>query len=125
MPVFSRLKEGVLVITVDGDYTSNEIGRVGRAGLEDPDRPNPGPVLIDMSGAAGLHKRSYEHIVEVTRSFQPTAVSLTRVALLAPSDLAFGLMSQVGGHAKAMGIDARAFRAREDAMVWLQEMPEE
>jgi hypothetical protein len=54
MPVFTRLRDGVLVLTVDGDFTANEVRRVAFGAFEDAETPRPVPVLLDMSGAAGV-----------------------------------------------------------------------
>ena len=58
MPVFSRVRDGVLILTVDGDYTANELHRVGGAAFEAEDAPGKLPVLLDLSGAAGLAHKS-------------------------------------------------------------------
>ena len=39
MPVFTRLRDGVFVVTVDGDYTPDEMSRAGEV-------PGPGSVAI-------------------------------------------------------------------------------
>ena len=125
MPVFSKLTEGTLVITVDGDYTSNEVRRVGAAGLEDPERPVPGPVLVDMSGAAGMRHKSAEQVGDSARFFAEYSDSITRVAIIAPSDLVFGMMNQAGARAQAPGLETRPFRDRNEALSWLTGMAPE
>ena len=54
MPVFTRLRDGVLELTVDGDFTANEVRRVAFKAFEADDAPPTIPVLLDMSGAAGI-----------------------------------------------------------------------
>ena len=125
MPVFSRLTEGVLVLTVDGDYTSNEVRRAGAARLEDPDRPVPSPVLVDMSGAAGTRHKSSEQIGDTARFFAEYNDSVTGVAVIAPSDLVFGMMNQAGARAQAPGLETRPFRDRNEALSWLTGMAPE
>ena len=58
MPEFSRVKDGVLVLTVDGDYSANELRRVGFGAFESESTPKRVPVILDLSGAAGLAKKS-------------------------------------------------------------------
>ena len=58
MPVFSRVRDGVLELTVDGDYTPNELRRVAFGAFESGDASSRVPVLLDMSGAAGLQHKS-------------------------------------------------------------------
>ena len=43
MPVFSRVRDGVLVLTVDGDYTANELRRVGFGAFEAQGTPKKRP----------------------------------------------------------------------------------
>ena len=50
MPVFSRVRDGVLVLTVDGDYTANELRRVGFSAFEAEETPHEVPVVLDLSG---------------------------------------------------------------------------
>jgi hypothetical protein len=54
MPVFSRVRDGGLVLTVYGDYTANELRRVSFAAFEAEDAPARLPVVLYLRGAAGL-----------------------------------------------------------------------
>jgi len=119
MPVFTHMKNGVLVVTVDGDYTSGELRRAGARGLEADDVPNPVPVLLDMSGAAGIGKKSTDDIRATGEFFGERAEFMTRVAVLAPSDVAFGLMNVGGVFATSAGLETRPFRSRTEALEWL------
>ena len=58
MPVFTRMKDNILVLTVDGDYTPNEVRRVWLAAFEAHDSDTTIPVLLDLSGAAGLNAKT-------------------------------------------------------------------
>jgi len=120
MPVFTKMQDGVLYMVVDGDYTSDELRRKGAAALEDPATPTPVPVLVDMSGAAGLRKKGVEAIRGTTDFFSARAEYVERVALLAPSDLAYGVMNQGAVFAEGRGLEARPFRTRAEALEWLQ-----
>ena len=69
MPVFSRIKNDVLVLTADGDYTPNELRRVGFKAFESADVRSPTPVILDLSGAAGLGDKSNEDLASTGRIF--------------------------------------------------------
>ena len=58
MPVFTRLRDDVLTLTVDGDYTANELRRVAIAAFGSEETPSRFPILLDMSGAAGVMSKS-------------------------------------------------------------------
>ena len=47
---------------MDGDYTANELRRVAFAAFEDAETPQRVPVLLDMSGAAGLGTKSADEL---------------------------------------------------------------
>ena len=51
MPVFHRVVEGVLLVTVDGDFTADEIVRVGGRALDAPDLIQPAFVILDLSNS--------------------------------------------------------------------------
>lgn len=119
MPVFHSKKDGVLVITVDGDYTSGELKRVGGAAVADPDTPTPALILLDVSGAAGLGNRTAAELMETAEFFGSMGVALSAVAILAPSDDAHSLMRMGMTLYADRGIQAEVFRDRTGAMAWL------
>ena len=82
MPVFTRMKEGLLVLTVDGDFTANELRRVTLGAFESAETPQNVPILLDMSGAAGLSAKSSEEMqaIRFTDVIHPTDVGMSDVA---------------------------------------------
>ncbi len=123
MPVFTRMRDGVLIVTVDGDYTPGELSRAGERGLQSEDVPTPVAVLLDMSGAAGLRQKSTDELELIGEFFGERTELMTRVAVLAPSDLAYGLMNVGGVFASSTRIPTRPFRDRAPAMEWLRDSP--
>ncbi len=121
MPVFTRIGAGVLVVTVDGDYTPGELSRVGERALASDDVPSPVAVLLDMSGAAGVEKKSPDDLRRTGEFFGERQEIMTRVAVLTPSDVAYGLMDTGGAFATSTGIPSRPFRNRAQAIEWLTE----
>ena len=85
------------------------------------DVPNPVAVLLDLSGAAGLEKKSPDDLRLVDEFFGERQDILTRVAVLTPSDAANDLLDSGGAFAAATGIPSRPFRDRGQAFEWLQE----
>lgn len=120
MPVYDSQKEGIVVITVDGDHTTAELKRVGAAALDRPGVPSPARVLLDVSGAASLKNRSPEDLRD-TATFFADLPGLQAVAVLAPDDLSYSLMRMGMTFFRANGMRASVFRSRPEAMAWLKE----
>ncbi len=87
MPVFTRLRDGVLTLTVDGDFTANELRRVAFRALESPDTPPSVPVLLDMSGAAGLSAKSTEELEASGAIFGAYRDRIVGLAVVAPAEV--------------------------------------
>lgn len=118
MPVFTRVRDGVLVIAIDGDYTPQELRRVGEAGVTDPATPTPVRAILDMSGAAGLPTRSLSELQE-TAQFLTGLDALSAVAILAPDDATHGLMRMAAPFLARGGTPVAVFRTRDEAQSWL------
>lgn len=118
MPVFTRNRDGVLVFTVDGDFTANEMRRVADRAFDEEGTPQVVPVLLDMSGAAGLPAKPPEELRAMGAIFggyRDRVEGLAVVAASAVHDL-FGEDSRFGGEA---GVDLFTCTAHADARAWL------
>jgi hypothetical protein len=120
MPVFSRVKDGVLVLTVDGDYTANELRRVGFSAFEAESTPKKVPVLLDLSGAAGLAKKSLADIAATGAIFGVYRDRLSGIAVVASQDV-LHLFDDKSGFASAAGVKVKACPSHADARSWLVE----
>lgn len=119
MPVNNAHKDGILVITVDGDYTSAELKRVGAAAVANPDTPSPARILLDVSGAAGLTNRPPAELMETAAFFASLGDALHGVAVLAPDEASYGLMRMGMTLYAGRGMRAEVFRDRLQATAWL------
>ena len=118
MPVFTRYRDGVLVLTVDGDFTANELRRVAYGAFHEDGTPQVVPVLLDMSGAAGLSGKSSEELQAMGAIFGAYRDRIEGLAVVASSavhDL-FADESHFRGEA---GLDLFACSAHADAREWL------
>lgn len=103
MPVFHRHQDGVLVLTVDGDYTVEEFARnLARAGEQEPGAP-PLRLLLDVSGTASRTEALMAEVVSWIEGGEGDA----RVAVLG------------GTPASATGVPLQTFLKRSEAMAWL------
>lgn len=118
MPVFTRLKDEVLVLTVDGDFTPNEIRRVAFGAFEDAEIPQPVPVLLDMSGAAGLSAKSSEEMQATGAIFGAYRDRITGLAVVAAADV-HGHFSAEGEFVREAGLSVQAFNSHAEARDWL------
>jgi hypothetical protein len=119
MPVFSRFRNGVLTLTVDGDYTANELRRVGFSAFEADDAPAKLPVLLDLSGAAGLAKKSQAELAATGAFFGAYRDRLSGVAVVASSDVG-PLFDEHSGFASEAGVTVKVCTSHADANAWLK-----
>jgi hypothetical protein len=120
MPVFTRVREGVLVLTADGDYTSNELRRVGFTALEADGTPSPVPVLLDLTGAAGIERKPEVELRATGAIFGAYRDRITRVAVVASPEV-LALFDSESAFAKEAGVAVRACRSHADARAWLED----
>ncbi len=113
------MRDGVLVLTVDGDYTANELRRVGLSAFEANNTPKRVPVILDLSGAAGLARKSQEDIAATGAIFGVYRDRLTGIAVVAAQDV-LHLFDGNSGFASATGVNVQACASHADARGWLQ-----
>lgn len=120
MPVFSRVRDGVLVLTVDGDYTANELRRVGFGAFEAEQTPKSVPVLLDLSGAAGLGNKPPAELAAAGAFFGAYRDRLTGIAVVAAADVA-SLFDEQSDFAQEAGVRVHACQSHSDARSWLSQ----
>lgn len=107
MPVFHRVQDGVMTVTVDGDFTAGELERKSAQALESGEVTERVGVLLDISGAAGAGGMD---VTELTRAFVDHPAQVTRIAVLGSAD------ETVDG-----GVQIKGFYRRAEALDWLAE----
>lgn len=118
MPVFALVRDSILVLTVDGDYTASELRRVAFGAFEAKDTPNPVPVLLDMSGAAGVAQKSVEELQAGGAIFSAYRDRITGIGVVASADL-LALFGPDGDFGSAAGVRVQACQSHADAREWL------
>jgi hypothetical protein len=118
MPVFTRVRDEILVLTVDGDYTANEIRRVAFRALDADDLPASVPILIDMSGAAGLANKSPEQLQASGAIFGAYRDRITGIGVVASPDV-HELFSADSDFTREAGVEVKACHSHADAREWL------
>ena len=123
MPVFSRFRDGVLILTADGDFTGSELRRVAYGAFHEDGTPKVVPVLLDMSGAAGITGKSPEELASLGAIFGAYRDRISGLAVVAPSDVQPVFAG--GGHFAAEAeVSVSAHSAHADARHWLAERSE-
>lgn len=105
MPVFFKVQDHILSVTVDGDFTAGELERKGREALDGESMPAWVCVLLDMSGAAGSHTTN---ILELARVFVEHPTRVPRIAVLGSE-----------ASTEAEGVEIQGFHRRAEALEWL------
>jgi len=119
MPVFTRSKDEVLVLTADGDYTTGELQRVGDRALAGEEGAEPGPLLLDLSGAAGLDGKAASDLVATGEAIGRHRTRVSRLAVVVAASFA-PLFDAGSAFARAAGVETRACPSHAEALIWLR-----
>ena len=116
------LHDGVLGLELVGVYEPQDVVRAFLAGLNDPACPTPVALLVDVARSESLASRPAEEIIRIAEFLGPFAARIAgRCAVVAPKDVQFGLSQMGSTAAERVGITARVFRSRPEAVDWLRE----
>lgn len=119
MPVFTRVRDGVLVLTADGDYTPGELQRVGARAFESEDAAAPRPLVLDLSGAAGLETKTDEALRAEGEALAAHRGRISRVAVVVSSRFA-ERYDGAGAFARSVGVETRACPSHAAALEWVE-----
>jgi len=118
MPVFTRLRDDVLTLTVDGDYTANELRRVAISAFESEETPSRFPILLDMSGAAGAMSKSDEEMQAAGAIFGAFRDRVSGLGVVVSAD-AHPRFSADSPFADEAGLPVHPCHSHADARAWL------
>ena len=106
MPVFYRVHDNILTVTVDGDFGPGEVARKGREALDSGGFTGRVGVLLDVSGAAGMDP---SEVIEMALVFFEHPTEVPRIAVLGSEETA-----------RAQGVEIRGFYHKSQALEWLK-----
>jgi hypothetical protein len=120
MPVTYTLQGSLLSLTMVGEYAPQEVPEAFQAGLDDPACPRPVALLADVTQSKSLDHRAPHEIRRVAEFLGRFGERIGwRCAVVAASDVQFGL-SQMGAVFSAdVGVSVEVFRNHEEALQWL------
>ena len=119
MPVFTRMKNAALVLTVDGDYTSNELRRVGFSAFESRENASAMQVLLDLSGAAGIGDKTPHELRAAGAFFGAFRDRIGRLAIVASPEV-LSMFDEGSDFAAEAGVTVRSCQSHAEAMEWLE-----
>lgn len=124
MAVRYTIRAGVLTLVLEGIYEATEVPRVFLEALADPTCPGPVGLLVDVTRSESLARRPGAEIRMISGSLGPHAERIGgRCAVVAHSDVHFGLSQMGAVHSASVGVTARVFRTRDEALAWLEGEP--
>jgi hypothetical protein len=121
MPVFTRFRDDVLILTVDGDYTANELRRIAFGAFESAEVPKLVPILLDMSGAAGVTAKTQEEMGAAGAIFGAYRDRITGLGVVVAGE-AHPLFTADADFGREAGIRVQACHSHAEAREFLAEV---
>jgi hypothetical protein len=121
MPVTYTLEDGILTLVPSGTYATQEVVQAFTSAMKDPACPHEVGFLFDVTESESLASRpagDIRMVAELLGTYGPRVRS--RVAVVAAKDVHFGLSQMGAVYSRGVGIDARVFRTRAEAVEWLR-----
>jgi hypothetical protein len=120
LPVTYRFDSKIVVIEMVGECSMDDFRATVLNSLADSERPADSFLLIDLSESQSIYNRSSEDIRTMARFVASLGKWYNnRIALLAPDDLAYGLMRMGSVGSEERGIKSEVFRTFDEARNWL------
>lgn len=120
MPVTYSFGGRVFRLDCMAEYTSQELWGAYETALEDPTFPKNAVFLMDVTYSKSLAGRPPENISATAEFLGPRAERFgKRCAIVAPSDLYFGLMRMAAVYGERFGVETGVFRTEDEALEWL------
>lgn len=120
MPVTYELDSPTIIVSLEGTYETAEVREVILAAVTDPRAAGATGLLFDVRHSASIASRTAAEVRAMADFLAAKAERFgRRLALVADSDAAFGLMRLGSVAVEQKGVDARVFRDIADAEGWL------
>ena len=128
MPVTWSLDEDLLELSLVGRYAPTDIIDAFLSALSDRRCPQQIHLLLDTTQSESLKERTPREVRHVAQYLGPYRKRIRgRCAVVAETDLQFGLSRMGSAYSDSVGVDARVFRSKDEALEWLRqpaELPE-
>jgi hypothetical protein len=113
--------QNVLLVTIDGHVQDEDLLKYARIAAGNAAMPPDHDVLVDMRGTESLGDVQAQTLRQVANLFTRTdaAPEQSRVALVAPHDVGYGLSRMYQAFRSDSPIEVRVFREMREARAWL------
>jgi len=120
MPVTYEFDGCIVAMRLRGVYETADVRDALRGALDDPRCPRAAGLLFDMRGSRSITQRSATEVRTMAQFIAAHAERFgRRLALLADTDAAFGLMRLGAVTVEQQGVEASVFRNAAQAAEWL------
>lgn len=126
MPVTWSIDEDLVQLTLEGHYAPTDIIDAFLTALADRKCPEQIHLLLDTTQSESLKERTPREVRHVAQYLGPYRKRIRgRCAVVAGTDLQFGLSRMGSAYSDSVGVDARVFRSRIEALDWLRQPAEQ
>ena len=124
MPVTYEFDGPTIALRMTGDYQPADIRHALLAALDDPAGSDATGLLFDVRDSQAIARRSAADVRAMGQFIADHAHRFGhRLALVADTDAAFGLMRLGGVGVEQRGVESRVFRDPAEAASWLRSQP--
>jgi hypothetical protein len=111
----------LLTMTLEGKYPPEDVVEQFLVAIRDPRCPDAVALLVDVSASTSLATRPTEQIRLVAERLGEFKDRIgRRCAVLATSDVNFGLSRLGAVYSEGVGVHVQVFRDRAEALAWLR-----
>jgi hypothetical protein len=122
MAVSYSFDDRFIHLRMAGAYTTADVRHTLEQALADPECGQRDGMLFDLTESDSLNQRTPADIQEMARFLAGHSKRFgARLAMVAPSDFAYGLMRMGGVIAEAFGAEPKVFRTNDEALGWLRD----
>jgi hypothetical protein len=120
MPVTYAIQGKFIKMELVGQYQPDDVIKTFEKAMSDPKCPNPAALLVDVRRSETLASAPVPEIRRVAEYIGPFSARVGgRVAVVASSDIHFGLSRLGSVYSEGVGVEAQVFRDVESAAAWL------
>lgn len=109
----------ILTLCAAAGFPINDLRTVLLEALADPLRPILRGTLFDVSKSTSFTTRSVRDLNATASAFTEFAAQLGRVALVATTDVSYGLLRMIRGRSETDAFEVEVFRDAATAAEWL------
>lgn len=121
MAVTYVIEGDLLTLTLEGEYAPEDVIERFLSAMSGPKCPDPVTLLVDVSASASLATRPTDQIRLVAERLGEFKNRIGgRCAVVAASDVNFGLSRLGAVYSEGVGVHVEVFRDRAQALAWLR-----